>query len=110
MPGNTSAMPTQQRVWGDQPVLSLWPRQRLGDRSKKRSVIVGEPRPLVVAGQDRELVTQHDDLKFFGPARPNGKARHRSNEAIQDAKHTPQDQTIFGVTKRHDRVSGTHTL
>lgn len=87
MPSNPPAMPSQQRVWRDEPALSDPAWQRLSDRPEKGPVVVFDDRFRVLASKDRELVAQHDDLEILRAPRPDRETDQSDEKAIQTATH-----------------------
>ena len=87
VPGDAPAVPAQQRLGCDDPAMSEAMRECHGDRAEQGAVVVGEGRPVDLATEYLNLVTQHDDLEVLRTARTECETSEGSNEAVQDSKH-----------------------
>ena len=66
------------------------------DGTQQGPVLVGERWSVVLALQDCELVTQHDDLKVLRASRTHSQARQRHQQQVQNATHrTPGCKRIM---------------
>jgi len=119
--GDASAVPAKEGVGCDEPSVTAWPGECLGDGAEQRPVLIGERGPPVLAAEHGELVTQDDDLDVFGAPGPHGEAGQRREEAVQDAIHALQDRRYLpwstptsefraptGLVSTHARVSEPH--
>ena len=94
--GDSPSVPTQQRLWCDEPASSLRSRQGRRNSAQQGPVLVGEGWTVVQAVQHCELVTQHDDLKVLRTSRAHSQAGQRHEQPIQNATHgTPACRRIM---------------
>ena len=66
--GDSSPVPSKQRVGCDDPSLPESAGERGGDRTQQRSVVVVESGPFDLAVKHGELMSKHDDLGVLGAA------------------------------------------
>jgi hypothetical protein len=81
---NPLAVPSQQRVGGDQPAGPSGTRERSRDRAEQAAVRFGQGRPLDLSSQHGELVAQNDDLKILGPV---GADQLRHEQSVEHPVH-----------------------
>ena len=110
MPGDSLSVPAQQSLRRDEPPASLQSGQGRRYASKQGPVLIGRLRPVVVAAQYRQLVTQHDDLEFLRAPATDRQPCKQHQESIEDATHEVQDGAPSALFCAHGRVLGTHKL
>ncbi len=87
-PGHQATMPAQQGLGPDDEAGPASPREQARGRGEKDPVGIGQFGPGHLPAQDRELMTQHDDLKIRRAIRPKGQ-RHQSEEASGEDVQQP---------------------
>ena len=87
--GDSSPMPAQQGVGGDEPSAASEAGECVGDRGEQRPITVIELRSVVLSAQHHQLVAQDDDLKISRTTRADGQTSQRRQETVQDARHDP---------------------
>ncbi len=76
-PPHQLAMPAEQGVRADEERRSARSAKQSAGRSKEDAVTLIQPRPRDLAAKNRELVSQHDNLKLLELARAQPQRRHR---------------------------------
>ena len=104
--GDASAVPAKEGVGCDEPAVAAWPGECLGDGAEQRPVVIVQRGPVRLAAEYSESVAQDDDLEVSGAALFCGDAGQRSEEAVQDAVHTPQDRSTSALVNGHVRSFG----
>jgi hypothetical protein len=70
-------MPAEQCVRADEERRSARSAKQAAGRSKEDAVTLIQPRPRDLAAKNRELVSQHDNLKLLELVRAQPQRRHR---------------------------------
>ena len=107
--GDPLSVPTQQRLWCDEPARSLRSRQGRRDSTQQGSVLLRDGWSVVQAVQHCELVTQHDDLKVLRASRANSQARQRHQQPVQNPTHrTPGCRRIMAGQRPRPHLGHPH--
>ena len=107
---NASSVPTQECVWGDEPAVSSWPRERGSDDAEQDPVVIVNRGTVVLSAENSELVTEHDDLEVFGAAGAHSEPGERGEESIKNTRHSRSASAVFPLISVHDRIFGPHSL
>jgi hypothetical protein len=84
--GDELTMPTEQRLWLHGETRPRWPRKRAAQRCQQRAVSRGEVRTTRLPTQDRQLVSQNQDLQLLRATRP-GQQRQKREEVTDGEIH-----------------------
>ena len=107
--GDPLSVPTQQRLWCDEPARSLRSQQGRRDSTQQGSVLLRDGWSVVQAVQHCELVTQHDDLKVLRASRANSQARQRHQQPVQNPTHrTPGCRRIMAGQRPRPHLGHPH--
>jgi hypothetical protein len=108
--GDSSAVPAEQRVGGDDPAGASWAGERGGDGTEQGPITVVDFESVDLAADDGELVAEHDDLEVLGATGTEGKTGQSGYEAIGNAKHRWSASAVFPLISAHGRVFGPHRI
>src|SRR5439155_2442273 len=86
------AMPTKQRVRANEERRPARPAQQPASRGQEHPVGLLQPRPCDLPAQNRQLVTEHDDLKLLELTRTQPQRRHRERTPKQQIHQRDQHE------------------
>ncbi len=105
--GDAFAVPAQQRVGCDDPVVAESAGERCCDRAEQAAVVVVEVGPVDLSAQDGELVAKHDVLEVFGATGAHSESSKCCQKAVEDTKHRVS-MVLPGLVDTHARLSEPH--
>ena len=85
---DTSPVPSQEGIGGDDPAGSSSAGERCRDGAEQGPVLVVEVGSVDLSAEDAELVAHHDEFEVFGPAGAYGEPRQAGDEAVENARHS----------------------
>jgi hypothetical protein len=94
VPAHHAAVPSKQRLGRDHEDGPSRPRQQAAQRRQQRTVLGLEPRPWLLAAQDRQLVTQDQDLNLLGVRRLPAEHQQRKDAAQRQVDERPDHQHL----------------